>query len=223
MSHQYPQFECTHESDVVHEFCTYVWLPVHTALDDLYGEQWTRHTECLDSLKGSIGVGTKGNIRYDMLIRTAPTYSASPNKPIAVIEFKKPRNIRYTDFKKALLDYPSTPKQIQTLKDDADDEANETLLRDNALPYMKQISTYAATSASPHVILSNWDDMLVFNFHQLHQPNGSTAGEVAQLVWVSESKNETPQVNSSKFLKVLLGSLLRAFEDAKLQVRPHSA
>jgi hypothetical protein len=142
------------------------------------------------------------NLRYDMVFH-APSTNGEEDKTIAIIEFKKPQQIRYADFKSALLVRNSGKKRASQF-------ANGPL-RGNAMSYSKQVSKYAAQQDCRHVALFNWDHLLLYNFTDLNTGQ-DTAGKTAGLTWVCENKKiEGEHIFYAPIRKVMLGWLLQAF------------
>jgi hypothetical protein len=153
------------------------------------------------------------NLRYDLLFQelraNGETSNTEAGKTIAVIEFKKSGQIRYSDFEQSLVS-ASRKKFGKTPE-----------LEYNALSYTKQVCKYAQKRGCAHVALFNWDHLLLYNFYQLGktQPTNKktlvpTAGAEAGLIWVCEdTKVKEEFIHNMPMRKVMLGWLLQAFKE----------
>jgi len=150
----------------------------------------------------------------------------NPGKTIAVIEYKRRELIRHDDFADAIISDKSTPAQINNRKKQSTERGAGGLLKSNGLSYCKQVCRYAHISKCKHVALFNWQHLLLFNFHQLSasmngsvkdKPNTFAAGDEAKISWVCEGAPSLPFMEQGFIRKVLLGWLLRAFQDSKNQ------
>jgi len=153
-----------------------------------------------------------GNLRYDMIFHELLA-SGEKGRTIAVIEFKKPNQVRYRDFAGALLsikekETPSGKAEAQKLKD------NTKKLRGNADSYTKQVCKYASQRGCHHAALFNWGHLLMYDFFQLGKPGlEGTAGDEADLIWVHEGAMTEEYDRSGLIRKAMLGWLLNAFKD----------
>jgi len=220
------------ESDVVYASLLYVIEPIMEILQVLYPDQWTTHTELHDkasekreSLEDPKTKVTKDVIRYDLVFKSTARHP-NPGKTIAVIEYKRRELIRPNYFQDAIIPDSSTPAQINKLKKQSTDMGVEGLLKSNGLSYCKQVCRYAQISKCKHVALFNWQHLLLFDFHQLSasmngsfkdKPNTFAAGDEAKISWVCEGAPSVPFMEQGFIRKVLLGWILRAFEDSRNQ------
>ncbi|KAI4926260.1 hypothetical protein J4E85_006552 [Alternaria conjuncta] len=232
ISTTFSQLPLQSESDVVYASLLYVVQPIMEILQVLYPNQWTTHTELHDkasekreSLEDPKTKVTKDVISYDLVFKST-TQHPNPGKTIAVIEYKRRELIRHNDFQDAIIPDSSTPAQINKLKKQSLDMGDQGLLKSNALSYCKQVSRYAQISKCKHVALFNWQHLLLFDFHQLsasmngsfkNKPNTFAAGDEAKISWVCEGAPPVPFMEQGFIRKVLLGWIIRAFEDSRNQ------
>ncbi|KAJ4373019.1 hypothetical protein N0V83_003310 [Neocucurbitaria cava] len=209
----FPEFALVTEQDVVEATALYILAPIYEVLHALYPSKWLRFAE-QKSEKVLNQKGEEEPVRYDLIIKER----GGKRKTIAVLEYKKRNMVDYDDFKAALLSYNATPTEIQTRKIAASKLKGRTFLKPNAEAYTKQVSKYAKSTECGNVALFNWDNLVLFDFNRLGQPDFD-AGDQANLVWVNESGVGGPFVNGAHIRKALLGFLLKAFEDAELHPR----
>ncbi|OAL02307.1 hypothetical protein IQ06DRAFT_292998 [Phaeosphaeriaceae sp. SRC1lsM3a] len=145
------------------------------------------------------------HVRYD-LIFYAVDNRGRPRETIAILEYKKPNMIRHSDFKDALVSKDALPGEVWRTKRKAG-------LKQNALMYSKQLSVYASTQSCQHVALFNWDNLLLFTSNVDDDSEDFTAGDEADLIWISETGSDSQGVNMCPIRQAMLGWLLRAFRD----------
>ncbi|KAI0581576.1 hypothetical protein TUN199_09264 [Pyrenophora tritici-repentis] len=118
----FPCLPLDSENDVVSTSWTYLILPIMEVLRMQFQDNITLKTEVTDKTKVKVDkivdehdhqkvVDTA--IRYDLVFQGTTT---SPTKTIAVIEYKRRRMLRYTDFGDAILPYNATNKQYTDMK-----------------------------------------------------------------------------------------------------------
>ncbi|CAO2650094.1 Nn.00g013860.m01.CDS01 [Neocucurbitaria sp. VM-36] len=214
-----PEISLENEADVVEASAQYILAPIYEVLHELYPGKWIRFAECSSARLDNGGKGEKEPVRYDLVFQSAPQ-KGQGKKTIAVLEYKKRSMIEYNDFTEALLPGTANMKSIQERKTMAESYPEQTLLEPTALAYSKQVCKYAGKTRCQHVALFNWDNLLIFNFTHLGQAGASTtAGNQANLIWVNEVGTGGTFVNRCHIRKVLLGFLLKAFEDAGIKAR----
>ena len=143
-------------------------------------------------------------MRFDFLFRKRS--KSSPNgqgEVIAVIKYKRRRLIRYNDFQPALVAEGAPPEK-------------KDILEGNAGPFCKQVSVYATRTGCGHVALLDCDNLTLFEFHRLGRGRG---GDEAKVSWVHESDEGLGFIEEGYIRKVLLGWLVKAFEDAGMEVK----
>jgi hypothetical protein len=141
------------------------------------------------------------------------------DKIIFVLEFQHREQIRYEDYREALLPEDAEDDELYAKIEEAESEPVEvnqhSLLKDNALSHTKQLAASAKQYGCEDVALLNWDHLLCFEFDFLSdaEETETTAGESAQLIWVSENRElDCEHVNQGNIRKALLGFILSAFD-----------
>jgi hypothetical protein len=114
--------------------------------------------------------------------------------------------IQYADFEGALAAEGAPPKK----------KSKNSPLKANAVPFCKQVSAYAIQTQCKHVALLDWDNLVLFEFHQM---NKRLVGDEAKVSWVHEFEQGIGFMEKGFIRKVLLGWLLKAFEDAGIEAK----
>ena len=228
MASEFKSLDLLSEEDVVSAFNLYMLAPMMEILKVLYPEaMWRVSSECTDarlkkgdSAKGKDNDKNKatakedltGNLRYDMIFHQ-PAVNGEQGATIAIIEFKKPDQIRYGDFQEALMSAEETKTSGGKMKKKKL-KFEDNALHGNADSYTKQVCKYASSRKCRHAALFNWDHLLIYDFFELgnFRPIG-TAGEEAKLVWVHEGAEIGQHAQIGLIRKAMLGWLLNAFKD----------
>ncbi|KAF2027281.1 hypothetical protein EK21DRAFT_28972, partial [Setomelanomma holmii] len=212
------------EGDVVRLAQVLLIEPITQVLHVLYPEGWKVHSEYIynddasskqdelvsDDQKKKISVP-----RYDLVFRTVGP-NGKKGKAIAVVEYKRPGLVQYTNFEHAMIstNVRNEENAFKKLKAEAEGRPKRSMLWGNALPYVRQVSKYAIKSGCHHLALFNPDHLIVLYFNELNM-TVETAGLKAQVSWISELQQgtSTNNIQNRKIRLVLLGWLLNAFTD----------
>ncbi|KAH9878093.1 hypothetical protein J1614_003310 [Plenodomus biglobosus] len=229
------QLELSSESDVAFMSADYITGPITEILYSFFSNNWTMRHEDGGKAKRDedIGIAKGGEetaaksatVRYD-LVFCKPNKGNETGDVIAIIEFKRLGLIRYRDFEDAIVVQSSSSEAIEKKKVIRTSKGG---LKGNGLAFTKQVAAYASVSNCKHAALFDWANMILFEFNEMSSAKASlkanvrTVGEAAKISWVHEAKpvegkKSSPTIQElGKIRKVMLGWLLNAFEDAKVQ------
>jgi hypothetical protein len=166
------------------------------------------------------GKNEESVVRYDLVFKIA---KGQPNagKTIAIVEYKRRELIRWSEWQPALLPPNATKEQIGKVELRAKSNATKSVMKFNALSYVKQVAAYAAREKCKHVAIFNWDHALFFRFDEMKEEPTNNAGNQAKIIWSTEKKGSgrtdvmgQDSVHVGMMLKVMLGWFLYAFKDA---------
>jgi hypothetical protein len=172
------------EQDVVCAFNMYIFGAIIEVLGAIYPDGWMYSFETSESvwnkeleedeendteseIEGDDSIerdDSEERLRYDMTLYIPGNGDALPTV-MAIIEFKKVSQIRYSDFRPALVPAESGLHNVYS-------QQPQGLLLYNARSYTKQVCKYASKRKCPHVALFNWDHLLLFNFHKIKAEPG---------------------------------------------------
>lgn len=203
------QITLNNETDLVFASTLYIIKPLLDVLQLRDGNTFTVTSE--EKAKAETLASNETASRVDLVIRS----NSKDKKAILVIEYKRREQIRYKDFEKALLPIDAPVDEVKKKLQEVKRSATRTLLQQNALSYTKQVATYAKHNDCKHIALLNWDHLLLFEFNKRQggMASGFTAGETAELVWVSEEQTEGRHVQPGYIRKALLGFAFNAFDE----------
>lgn len=221
----FPELALNTEAELSSAADNQVLLPIFEILHKRWGCQFICRKETSpEKVDGSMDT----SMRFDIVYETA-----NGKELIMVLELKRRELIRYSDFAlseddacpSGLMADDSSLDAIQKRLGEIKRSAGKFAWDDNAIPYLKQVCKYAnGTSGKgcPYVALFNWDHLLLFKFDEANLGSKKakgvpTAGETAELTWISEH-NAVHNRDSGGFIrkagirKALLGFMLEAFE-----------
>ncbi|KAI4956820.1 hypothetical protein J4E86_005291 [Alternaria arbusti] len=220
-----PEIKQDNEAGVVLATMTYVLDPITEVLHAMFPGKWTLHSEQTQVEKNAQKNAQKDEQRENVgesALRTDLIFKTSGSKEtIAVVEFKRRQYIRYKDFEDAIVVENPTLEDRKNKEAHLTEKGTGTLLQNNAEPYGRQVRAYAIRTECKHVALFNWDHLLLFDFDPIKpKMNGKPASASARpkVSWVQESDEGTGSMESGLIRKVLLGWLLKAFEDAGIEI-----
>ena len=221
ISTTFPSFTLDSENDVVTASYTYIILPIMEMLRIKYGDKITLRTELTEKAMIKVEkivedeVVVESVIRYDLVFKGSRSSAHAP-RTVAVLEYKRRKMLRYTDFKEAIIPFNYKPADYNEAEYNL--RRDGTLLMMNGISYSKQAAQYARTTNCGHVAIFDWENLVLLGFHELKQAGDFTAGKHALIAWIHES----PLTNAGRFIqkkhirKVMLGWILQALDQMGL-------
>lgn len=203
---EYKQLSLDNESDLVLASGLFVLKPILNIISIWYGDNVK--VTCERTAKTDLlGDGEKAT-RVDLVFR-----SAKDNKIVLILEYKRRELIIYRTYRRALLwKDKASKKDIEAKVRQAKRNAIESsFLVDNSLAHAKQLAVYAKQHECEDIALLNWDHLFLFEFNKRSEAEATntTAGETAELTWISEDRElECEHVNEGNIRKALLGFIL---------------
>lgn len=205
---EFGQITLDSEADLVFASSLFVIKPILNIISIWYGDNVTVTTEF--TAKADLLEGNEKATRVDLVFR-----SAKDNRIILLVEYKRRELIKYELYHRALLPKEGTSdNEIRAKIREVTASDKGTFLYQNALYHTKQVALYASQNNCEDNALLNWDHLLLYEFNKRSErtATGTAAGEIADLTWVSESRDlDGEHVNEGNIRKVLLGFILRVF------------
>lgn len=214
---EFSQISLDNEQSLVLASDLYILKPILSILECKYGKDFVVICEAKPN-KDELENGESAT-RVDLVFRS----TKGKQEVIFAIEYKRREQIRYGDFKMALLPTDASTNKIDEKVAASFDRPNRSFLEFNGLQFTKQVATYAAQYRCPYVALLNWDHLLLFKFNKLSKAaeTETKAGQTANLTWVSEDRHsEGEHVHAGNVRKALLGFAIEAFEAFLLREDP---
>jgi hypothetical protein len=214
---EFSQISLDNEQSLVLASDLYILKPILSILQCKYGKDFRVTCEAKPK-KDELENGESAT-RVDLVFRS----TKGEQEVIFAIEYKRREQIRYNDFKMALLPKDASSNEIAEKAAASMNELNDSFLKDNGLNTTKQVTTYADQFRCPYIALLNWDHLQLLEFNKLREAaaTGTKAGPTAKLTWVSETRHsEGEHVHAGNIRKVLLGFAIEAFEAWALNQPP---
>lgn len=219
----FPEVALDTEAELSGAFDSQILQPIFAILHHLWGGKFTCHRES----HSEAADGSK-----DISMRLYIVFKTANGEQIVVLELKRRELIRYEDFAKpkyglpsGLIDRNSPEAAIEERLEAIRSVQGQSVWKGNAVPFLKQTSKFANGAPGrgcPYVALFNWDHLQLLKFDKenlgLEKLAGTpTAGETAELTWISEHNavHNTDRggfIRKASIRKALLGYMLEAFE-----------
>jgi hypothetical protein len=210
------------EGDIVKASLAYILLPIYEILNILYYGKFKMSTEFshklpVELLGDEVEDGEEKQLKESVL-RTDEIFAVSQGQPdageaICVIEYKRRKLLRYKDWRNAMLPPDYTNKQYGRVMKDSQGKTRSGL-HQNAPSYTKQVAAYASRTKCKHAAILNRDHALFFEFNKLAGALKNSAGEEANLIWVTGDTEFKETYVAHDFLREFMpGWTLRAFKD----------